>query len=484
MEKEKINQMFVIIVIMVLLIFVVVFIVSTLLSSKEDNVDKLQVKFNQIYSSDYELRAIDDKYFIGSYEKNIINVIIDNNGQEIYKGNENIYYENIYKTKNDEYIIYNNIDNKLNVYLFDGEKMETLYNLDNVSYIKPVIYKGIDQEYIVCFVSVVNDDLYIYSLDNIGMKIIDDVSLMGDQINDNFYYIYNDEYLVVKNKEEKMGVIDLFGEVVIDYKYDNILNTHNNSFIVLDDSKYRIIDEHGEKLLKSSYKAIYDFGNYYIVVNTKNKMALYNEEYDNLTGFKMDYDSLIPFDLRGSVRSVMLYKVNGKIVVVNNYLEDVNKTEYDKHDFYIINGEDIQKEIEQIGFGCGNVVYTYDDDYKIKIYDNYFETILEYKLNNVSKVEDILLVGNNLYQVIYYDNENKLTKVYIDNDGQEKDYDLGTILFDKTLYTGFIKEEDNLLSLTMYDKSLEILDTLEGKYIDNVGDYVVVDNSIYKIVVV
>ena len=213
-------------------------------------------------------------------------------------------------------------------------------------------------------------------------------------------------------------------------------------------------------------------------------MALYNEEYDNLTGFKMDYDSLIPFDLRGSVRSVMLYKVNGKIVVVNNYLEDVNKTEYDKHDFYIINGEDIQKEIEQIGFGCENVVYTYDDDYKIKIYDNYFETILEYKLNNVSKVEDILLVGNNLYQVIYYDNENKLTKVYIDNDGQERDYDLGTILFDKTLYTGFIKEEDNLLSLTMYDKNLEILDTLEGKYIDNVGDYVVVDNSIYKIVVV
>lgn len=484
MEKEKINQMFVIIVIMVLLIFVVVFIVSTLLSSKEDNVDKLQVKFNQIYSSDYELRAIDDKYFIGSYEKNIINVIIDNNGQEIYKGNENIYYENIYKTKNDEYIIYNNIDNKLNVYLFDGEKMETLYNLDNVSYIKPVIYKGIDQEYIVCFVSVVNDDLYIYSLDNIGMKIIDDVSLMGDQINDNFYYIYNDEYLVVKNKEEKMGVIDLFGEVVIDYKYDNILNAYNNSFIVLDDSKYGIIDEHGEKLLKSSYKAIYDFGNYYIVVNTKNKMALYNEEYDNLTGFKMDYDSLIPFDLRGSVRSVMIYKVNGKIVVVNNYLEDVNKTEYDKHDFYIINGGDIQKEIEQIGFGCGNVVYTYDDDYKIKIYDNYFETILEYKLNNVSKVEDILLVGNNLYQVIYYDNENKLTKVYIDNDGQERDYDLGTILFDKTLYTGFIKEEDNLLNLTMYDKNLEILDTLEGKYIDNVGDYVVVDNSIYKIVVV
>lgn len=484
MEKEKINQMFVIIVIMVLLIFVVVFIVSTLLSSKEENIDKLQVKFNQIYSSDYELRAIDDKYFIGSYEKNIINVIIDNNGQEIYKGNENIYYENIYKTKNDEYIIYNNIDNKLNVYLFDGEKMETLYNLDNVSYIKPVIYKGIDQEYIVCFVSVVNDDLYIYSLDNIGMKIIDDVSLMGDQINDNFYYIYNDEYLVVKNKEEKMGVIDLFGEVVIDYKYDNILNTYNNSFIVLDDSKYGIIDEHGEKLLKSSYKAIYDFGNYYIVVNTKNKMALYNEEYDNLTGFKMDYDSLIPFDLRGSVRSVMLYKVNGKIVVVNNNLEDVNKTEYDKHDFYIINGEDIQKEIEQIGFGCENVVYTYDDDYKIKIYDNYFETILEYKLNNVSKVEDILLVGNNLYQVIYYDNENKLTKVYIDNDGQERDYDLGTILFDKTLYTGFIKEEDNLLSLTMYDKNLEMLDTLEGKYIDNVGDYVVVDNSIYKIVVV
>lgn len=483
MDKEKINQMFVVVVIMTLLILVIAFIISTLVTSKTEDENKLQVKYNQIYSSDYTLRAIDSNYFIGSYEENRISVIINNEGHEVYKNTNNIYYEGIYKTKHDEYIIYNNLDNKLNVYLFDGKEIRTLYELDNVSYVKPVIYKNLSQEYIRCFVSMIDDDLYIYNLDEIEMNVINDASLVGDQIIDGIYYINNENNLVVRNKDGLMGVVDLKGETIIDYKYENIVNTSNNSFIISQDGKYGIINDKEEKLIKTNYKAIYDFNDYFVIVNSKNKMALYNSDYDNLTGFKMNYDSLIPFNLRSSVRSVSLYKVNGKVVVVNNYLEDVNKTEYDNHDFYVINDKEIQKTIEEVGFGCESVVYTYDSNYELSIYDNYFEIIIEYKINDAEKINNVLLVANNLYQIIYEDVNGQVKTVYINDQGEEEDINLGENIFYNNIYSEFKDKNDNGWKLTMYDQNLNILDTLEGLYIYKIDEYVIVDNSIYKIVV-
>ena len=59
--------------------------------------------------------------------------------------------------------------------------------------------------------------------------------------------------------------------------------------------------------------------------------------YKKLTSFSMNYDTLINYDLRSEYNSINLYKVDGKVVVVNNYLEDKNGIEYDKHNLYIIN---------------------------------------------------------------------------------------------------------------------------------------------------
>lgn len=482
MEKEKINQMIIISVILMLLIFVIVFIMFSLLNSEDKERELIDVKFNQIYSSEYNLKAIDNNYFIGSYENNKISVIIDNNGKEVYRGLEDVLYDNVYKTKDDNYVFYSNFDNVLKVYLFDGENFELLYEVNNVSYVKPILYKSIDREYLIGFANMLDDDLYIYNVSNNGVTIVDDVILVGDEYVNDVYYTYNDDYLVVCNNDGLMGVIDKLGNVIIDYDYDNILNTHYNSFIVMNKNKYGIIDDDNKELLKINYQAIYYFDDYYIVVNSKNKMALYDKELNNLTGFKMNYDSLLPFDLRGSINSVNLYKVNGKILVLNNYLEDINKTEYDKHNLYIISKGEIQKTISEIGFGFEDAVYTYDKEYNIKVYDNYFNDIFNYHLEDVNKVINVCLVGSDIYQIVYENLNNEENVIYINVNGEVMDLNIGDKLLNNDLYEIYLKKENDINLLTLYDKELNILDSLEGKNISIIGEYIIVDNSIYKII--
>ena len=42
-----------------------------------------EVKIEQIYSSDYDFICFDNKYFIGSYEMNSIDIILDGEGKEV-----------------------------------------------------------------------------------------------------------------------------------------------------------------------------------------------------------------------------------------------------------------------------------------------------------------------------------------------------------------------------------------------------------------
>ena len=69
--------------------------------------------------------------------------------------------------------------------------------------------------------------------------------------------------------------------------------------------------------------------------------------------------------LNSLINSINLYKVNGKVAIVNNYLEDYNGTQYDKHTTYIIDGNNILKKINQIGFAYDNLVFSYDKSRRI-----------------------------------------------------------------------------------------------------------------------
>lgn len=478
-ENEK-SKKTLVIVVLLLLLSVLIFAGYSLSISKKKSTN-IDLKINQIYSSDYELSCIDNSFFIGSYEPNKIDVIIDNNGNEIYKGEQNIYYDGIKKLKDERYLIYDNNNGNLTTYIFNGVSIEKYYEIKDVNYVKPIVYKNLDKEYIIGFASMVDNNLYLYDLNSSGIIVLNNTSIVAD--NDTFeaYYTYSEKYIVVKNDKDLMGVISLDGTQVIDYKYKDIIS-NNDIFIALNKkNKYGIIDKNNKVIVKFNNKVIDKFDSYYIFVNEYNKMALYDNNYKRITKYDMEYNTLIAYSLRNESNSINLYKVNGKIAIVNNYLENINGTEYDKHNLYIIDGNKIIKKINQIGFGYDNIMYTYDNKYNISIYNSDISLLYNIELNDVSRIEEISSVNNELIKVKYTDKDNKIKTLYYDHEGKEKEFKLGNLFLKGVEYRGYIKKKDNNKELTLYDLDNNKLSSVYGKNISIYDKYLIVDNSIYRI---
>lgn len=484
MENEKRNRYIVIMVVIALLLVVIAFAIYGIINYKKDDKKLVNVTISQIYSSDYNLNNFDNLYFIGAYEEKVIDVIIDSTGQEVFKGLGDFKYEAIYKMKDERYLIYSNADNKLVTYIFDGTDIKKFYEIDGVSYVKPIIYNGIDNEYIIGFASMVEDDLYLYNLNSSGILVVNDASLVGDYNDNGIYYVYNENYLVVKNNDNLMGVIDVNGNTIIEYKYNNIINTYDESFIAVNTKgKYGILDKNGEVLIKFKYSVIDYFRDYYLIVDTNNKMALYSKDYQKITNFEMNYDSLIAYDLRSEYNSINLYKVDGKVVVINNYLEDKVGIEYDKHNLYIIDGDTIIKKIKQVGFGTGDVVYTYDKEYNVVIYDEQFNELFEIKLDGVKKIDTIYYVSSNVIKVSYLNTKEETDSIYFDLEGNEVEFGLGELVIKNVDYFGYLKTNKDGQVLTLYDLEGNYLDDISGTKIDIYNEFLIIDKSIYKITI-
>lgn len=480
-ENEK-NKKTLIYIVVGLLLVVLVMTGYGISYSNKNNESNIEVKINQIYSSDYKLSSLDNKYFIGSYEPNKIDVIIDSEGNEIFKGEIVIYYDGIYKLKDERYLIYDNNNGNLITYIFDGTTINKYYEIKDVNYVKPIVYTTVDKEYVVAFASMVDNDLYLYGLNSSGIIVLDDTTLIADNDTNEAYYIYSEEYLVVENEDKLKGVIRLNGDVIIDYKYKDIINNGNDTFIALNNkNKYGIIDKNNEVLVKFNYKVIDKFDNYYVFVNTNNKMALYDSEFNKISNYDMEYNTLIDYSLRNESNSIGLYKVNGKVVVVNNYLEDINGTEYDKHNAYVIDGNNITNEIKQVGFGYDNIVYSFDNKYNISIYNSDISLLYNIKLDNVLKIESISSVSSEIILIKYIDQDNNLKQVYYDMNGNKIDFKLGELFFKKVEYKGYVKKKDDTMTLTLYDLENNELTSVYGSNITLCNDYLIVDNSIYRL---
>ena len=480
MNNEKRTQYTIIVIVVLLLLVVIALTILFIIKAKQT--DNLQVKINQIYLSDYDIKPVGN-YFIGSYNKNTVNALIDRTGKEVYKPLEDIVYDNIYLLKDDNYLIYNTKDNNLNTYVFDGNKISLLYSISNVNNVKPIIYKNSYQEYIIGFVSVTETDTYLYNAKNDKVVVIKDALLIGDSINDDKYYAYSNKYLIMKNSDNLMGAIDYNGNVVIPYEYKNMINTYNDSFIVQNEKGlYGIISNKGEELIKTNYKVIDLYENYYLLVNKNNKMAIYSKDYNEIIGFKMNYDSLIDYDLRSNMNSLRLFRAGGRLFVVNNYLEDTNKTEYDKHNLYVVDNGKVINEIKQLGFGVNNLIYLYDKDYNVKIYDTDFNLLFEVKLDDVKKINKVDLVSNEVIRINYVLNNDQETNKYYDKIGKEVEFKEGKLVLRKDEYVAYLEDKDETMTLKVLDNNGNELDSISGKQIIVKDNYVIVDKGIYEIV--
>lgn len=483
MEKDKRNQLIVVGIILMLFIVIILFVTYSIINGRKNKKMESNVKIQQIYSSDYNIKMLNDKFFIGSYENNKINVLIDSNGVEIYKDSLDMFYDNVYMMEDGNTLFYNIFDNKVNMYIFDGESLKFYYTLNDVLNAKPIIYVKNSQRYIIGFASVVDNDLHLFNVITKSDIVLEDVTIVGDAISNDSYDVFNNKYIVVKDDSGMMGVIDIDGNLIIDYEYKNIVGTYNNSFIVLSKKdKYGIIDNKNNFILKARYKVISGYKDYYLVVDDKNKMALFDTNINDLTGFKMKYDDLIEYDLRSKNNSISLKELHDKIIVLNNYQELKNGTEYDKHNMYVIENGKIVADILQKELVIDKIVYMIDQDNNLKIFDEYLVEIMNLKLEDNTKIESVRCVFNDIFEISFGDSE-ITKKEYYNSNGEKVDFSLGDLQVRNEHLSIFINKDGDRTSVFIYDSNNNLIEKKEGENILINDNFIVVDNNIYKIIV-
>lgn len=476
MNQEKRNQYLVVGIVVILLI--AVFCVGIYEAVKYNN-KRLKEQgyiFNQIYFSEYTLDMIDEKYFIGYIGEKQVNVIVDQYGKEVFSNGVDLYYDDIYKTKEGNYLFYNNRNNRLVAYTFNGQNIDKVLDINDVLNVKPIIYTNNNIEYILGFSSTKDGSLQLYMLNNSGIISIPDVTLMYDHVVSNKNYVYSDKYIVVSNSEQLYAIYDLVGNKVVDFEYKDIKNTLNNSFIVKNSKgKYGIIDINKKELVKIKYKAIDVYNNNYLVVDGSN-MAIFNNNYENITGFKMKYDSTIEFNLRND-NSMHLWHVGNNFVVVNNYLQDMKKIEYTKRSAYFIKNNKITNTIKQVGFENNGLVYSFNDEYLVTFYGSELDEDYSIQLKNVNKLLSISNVTIDTIKVLYLNKENKEEVKYYKK-GKEIEFNYGTSLFFNEDYEIIFNDKDEV---SIYNLDMKKIDSLEGNNVIYKNNYLIVDSGIYRI---
>lgn len=471
MNSENRSQIILVSIIILLLGFIVLY--SFLGGFKKEETDnKMKLVVKQIYSSDYELHLLDNEYYFGTYD-NKLNVFIDLEGNEVYKTNELISYDNYYKMSDGNYLFYNNEDNKLNIYVFDGKTLSLYHSFPDATYVKPIVCNDI----IVGFSSFVDEKLYLYNTNGEGISVLGDQTLVADKFVDNVFYVNNMESLVVKNKEELYGVININGEIILEVKYKDVISlSEDDKYIVKDiNDKYGIIDEYGNTLLNNKYDGILEYYDYYIVIKDK-KMALFDKEFNNIIDFKMNYNTLMGFNYRSDL-SVKLYTKEDYIIVVNNVDEDKYKREYEYHNMYVIKDNKIINNIEQISYN-DELMYSYDKNYKISFYDEFYNVINEFKVDNISKINNIEYLNKNVLNIKYLDNDNKEVDECYDMSGNIVDK-CDKVIISNSLYYGIVKDSE----LILYDYDNNELYRMNGNVFNVNKDYIVIDKALYIIIV-
>ena len=462
MENSK-NKILLISTIIVLLLSVAAIFIY--LGIDSNNKEK-KIKIEQIYISDYELDFLGDNYFYGTYN-NRIGVIIDNKGKEIYKNNNGIAYENIYELLNGNFLIYNNTNEELYTYIFDGNKIDTYYDIKEVEKVTPIIYIKDEKKYLLAFAEQKEDNLYIYNLNNKGIIVLKDTTLSN---NNKEYITKNDNSIIIK-KEDKYGVIDLEGNKLIEEKYLSLETDSNGNYIAKNEKKYYgLLNNKEEVLIKFNYKKITESESYYLIVNNENRLLLYDKELNPVIKNTMNYNNT-------EKTSYKLYKIDNNLIIINNLNEKDN--EYKYHNLYYIKDNKIEKEITEYGFNKNELIYTIDKNNKVTFYDYNMNEIDNIELSKEITIKNIEKINNKIKRITYLENDIEKTKYYNENNKQIE-MSIGEKLIETSSYIVYLNT-DNKEELVVYDLDGNKITYIQGENIRLKKNYIIIDKGIYKI---
>lgn len=481
MQLKNKNQIFFLGSVIALLVGLLGLVIVSIMSDKKNSPTLL---LKQIYASDYDLKSLGSNHFIGSYAE-MLEVIIDNKGMEIAKIDEKYSWSGYYEMLNNRFLIYGIDNNNLITYIFDENGLRFYRLFEGYGELKPIFYRDNGKDYLLGF-SKNSDEKRLYFIDSNKEIVLNDTSLIAEIFDGNAYYTFNKNYLVLQDKNNLTGVINLNGEQVIDYQYTNIMTTKNDYFVTIDKKgNYGVVSLNNEILIPFNYKGIIDKEDFLIVINKLNKIAVFDKSFKNISGFKMNYSNVITLNQKSNISSVKAWKNNNNIYILNNNEEDKNKTEYEFHNLYFLRDGEIKKGIVQYGFMVGDLIYSYDEDYRITFYNEDLKTDRELQLEakEIKYLQNISYINDNLVKINYVDKEDKEKIVYYDKNGKEESFTYGDLVLRHADYLVYLKQETEEMVLTISNINGQVMLEEKGKQIEVINDYVIIDKAIYKIIV-
>lgn len=148
---------------------------------------------------------------------------------------------------------------------------------------------------------------------------------------------YVDGTIIVQDKSsKKWGAIDINGDVVVDFIYDNIYQFNNGYARAIIDNKQGFINDKGEELTEFIYdithnNTIYDLNNNLAPVSIENKWGFINEKGD--TVIPLIYDKIIDvyndFAIVGVGDNISTIEFNGLYGLISTNGETLIDVQYD-----------------------------------------------------------------------------------------------------------------------------------------------------------
>ncbi|MDD6272043.1 MAG: WG repeat-containing protein [bacterium] len=357
--------------------------------SKPSSPPQIKEDYNYVILNNYKIYdnkvSVDENNEIILYsdDENISHYVIGKYGSifssmfPIYIINERAKYKDYEVIHNDEYYYY--VDTKNNII---SEHYDNIFPIKRYNEYTHLILEN-DKQF------------YILTLDNDEIKELDSNITNIVYVNefDNDYI--NNNYLIVSNQDNKYGLIDYQGNIIINFKYD-YLKTYitENKFIAKIDNKYGIINDKQEVIIDFDNDNIIfykDLNNYSIFIKNK-KIGIYYED-KLIINYKLDYSFTNADALKYIVNNDNLYLT----LFSNNYDEIYN---------YIIDKNGIQTTSKKYY----EPLYNQNNELK------FFYTIDE--VNNESKITYYDLDYNNLYtiEVPYKNTNNNFVMIELIND--------------------------------------------------------------------